>query len=166
MLGRLDRLDDRWQLHFTRTLAHDPHKVWTALTEPEHLDAWFPTSIQGARAAGAPLRFAFRHDEGPAFDGEMTIYDPPRLLEFRWGDETLRFELAPDGAGTVLTLLVGFDELGTAARDAAGWHVCLDALEHDLAGEDSPWTHRDRWDEVHPAYVERFGAEASTIGPP
>jgi len=27
-----------------------------------------------------------------------------------------------------------FDELGKAARDAAGWDTCLDFLEWDLAG--------------------------------
>jgi hypothetical protein len=109
------------------------------------------------------LQFVFREDEGPAIDGEMLAFDPPRLLELRWGDETLRFELEPDGAGTVLTFLDDFDELGKAARDAAGWHACLDALEHDLRGEPPP---SDRWKQVEGWYVERFGPEASTIGPP
>ena len=40
----------------------------------------------------------------------------------------LRFELEPDGSGSVLTLTVTFPEYGKAARDAAGWHVCLEQL--------------------------------------
>ena len=74
-------------------------------------------------------------------DGEMLTFDPPARLEFRWGEERLRFELAPEGDGCVLTFVNTFDDLGKAARDAAGWHVCLDVLGHYLAGETPPWEH-------------------------
>ena len=59
-------------------------------------------------------------------------------------------------------------KLGKAARDAAGWHTCLDALESSLAGEADPRSRMqsDRWSEVHPHYVESFGPEASALGPP
>jgi uncharacterized protein YndB with AHSA1/START domain len=165
--GELEQRNGRWQLSFTRELRHPPEKVWRALTEPEHLAAWFPTDIEGERAAGATLRFVFRNGEGPTIDGEMLTYDPPSLLEFRWGnDETLRFELQPNGDGTLLTFVNTFDELGKAARDAAGWHVCLDALESDLDGEKPTWAPHERWQQVHQSYVERFGPEAATIGPP
>ena len=54
----------------------------------------------------------------------MLRYEPPALLEFRWGnDETLRFELQADGDGSLLTFVNTFDELGKGARDAAGWHT-------------------------------------------
>jgi hypothetical protein len=62
MLGTLDKVDGRWRLRFTRHLRHPPAKVWRALTEPEHLGAWFPAAIEGERAAGARLRFAFPDD--------------------------------------------------------------------------------------------------------
>ncbi len=64
----------------------------------------------------------------PDFEGTMLAFDPPKLLELLWGDERLRFELVPDGAGTLLIFSASFAELGRAARDAAGWHVCLDLL--------------------------------------
>jgi uncharacterized protein YndB with AHSA1/START domain len=165
--GQLEQSGGRWQLHFTRRLPHPPEKVWRALTEPEHLAAWFPTDIEGERMTGAALRFVFRSGEGPTIDGELITYDPPRVLELRWGgDETLRFELQSDGQGTVLTFLNTFDQLGKAARDAAGWHACLDVLGLHLDGEPAPWTPTERWQQVHESYVERFGPDASTIGPP
>ena len=68
--------------------------------------------------------------------------------------------------GTRLTLTDTFDEQGKAARDAAGWHTCLDELGFDLDGTPSPTPSEERWDQVHPGYVERLGPEASTIGPP
>jgi uncharacterized protein YndB with AHSA1/START domain len=164
--GRLEPVGDRWQLQFTRKLPHPPEKVWRALTEPEHLAAWFPTEIEGRRAAGAALRFVFREGEMPPVDGVMITYEPPAVLEFRWGDETLRFDLRPDDDGTVLVFVNTFDELGKAARDAAGWHTCLDMLGYHLAVQEAPWTPEERWREVHSWYVEQLGPDAATIGPP
>src|SRR4051812_36701561 len=125
MEGELEQCGDRWQLRFTRRLAHTPERVWRALTESEHLAAWFPADIVGERAAGAALRFDFRNGEGPTTAGEMLAYEPPKLLELSWGGDVLRFELEPDGDGCVLPFIDTFDELGKAARDAAGWHSCL-----------------------------------------
>lgn len=166
MLGQLNDLGGRWQLQFTRTLAHPPEKVWRALTDNEHLKAWFPAQIQGDRATGAALRFVFLNDEGPPVDGEMIACDPPSVLEYRWGEATLRFELQPSGDGTLLNFLHTFDELGRAARDGTGWHACFDLLELHLAGDEPKWSPGDRWQELHPSYIERFGPEAATIGPP
>ena len=65
----------------------------------------------------------------------MVEYSPPSVMELRWeDDETLRLEVAPSGGGCVLTLINRFDEIGKAARDAAGWHACLDGLEAWLEG--------------------------------
>jgi uncharacterized protein YndB with AHSA1/START domain len=161
--GELAEKDGRYRLTFVRRLPHPPEKVWRALVEPEHLAVWFPSDIEGERAVGAALRFVFREDEGPTLDGEMLAFEPPSLLEFRWDKELLRFEVQPDGDGSVLTFVNTFDELGKAARDAAGWHSCLDILGAHLNGEPLP---EKRWEEVHAAYVERLGPEASAIGPP
>jgi uncharacterized protein YndB with AHSA1/START domain len=167
MDGHLERAEGRWRLRFIRRLPHPPEKVWRALTEPEHLAAWFPTDIEGDRAAGARLRFPFREGEGETTEGEMLTYEPPSALEFTWGDdETLRFDLEPDGDGTVLTFVNTFGELGKAARDGAGWHACLDLLGYHLDGQEPPWKPGERWGQVHPGYVEEFGPEAATIGPP
>ena len=164
--GELDRSQGRPTLRFTRRLAHPPEKVWRALTEPEHLAAWFPTTIDGELVAGAKLSFSFRDLDIPSMDGEMLACDPPSLLELNWSDERLRFELTPDGDGTLLRFTASFDELGKAARDGAGWHACLDLLACDLTGQPAPRDPGQRWRQVHAVYVQRFGPEAATIGPP
>jgi hypothetical protein len=84
----------------------------------------------------------------------------------RWGPDVLRFELTPDGDGTALAFTATMQELGKAARDAAGWHTCLDRLVRELGGEQSPADSGERWRELNSAYTARFGPEASTIGPP
>jgi len=162
-LGTLARQGDRWTLTFTRKLAHPREKVWRAVTEPEHLAAWYPQQIVGERKAGAPLRFV--SSAGDGFDGQMLVFDPPKVMEFTWGADLLRIELETDGPGTLLTLTDTFDDVGKAARDAAGWHECLDLLASDLDGTSPPAQGRI-WRQVHPVYVTRLGPDAATIGPP
>jgi uncharacterized protein YndB with AHSA1/START domain len=161
-LGTLDADGDRWRLTFTRVLTHPPAKVWRAITEPDHLSRWFPSDIEGERRAGAKLRFPFREDEGPTLDGEMLVYDEPHVLELRWGDEELRFELEPDGDGCRLTFINTFDEQGKATRDAAGWHVCLAYLVALLDGTE-PSAEEASWKRYEQVYRDRFPPEASTI---
>jgi uncharacterized protein YndB with AHSA1/START domain len=161
--GVLERASDRWRLRFTRHLAHPPARVWRAVTEPEHRDTWFPQRIVGELRVGAPLRF---ESESGDFDGEVLAFEPPSLFEFRWGTDVIRLEVRPEANGSVLTLTDTFSQQGKAARDAAGWHACLDRLECSLSDEQPSWTMADRWQAVHPGYVERFGPAAATIGPP
>ena len=165
-LGVLERAGDEVTIRFTRRLRHPIAKVWRALTQAEHLAAWFPTTVEGDLTPGAKLHYNFREMNLPGFDGTVLAADPPRLLEFTWGDERLRFELTPDGEHTVLSFSATFSELGRAARDAAGWHTCLDVLGLHLAGEQAPWPEDEHWRVVHAEYVAVFGPEASTIGPP
>ena len=166
--GQLDRSGEQWQVRFVRRLAHPQRKVWRALTEPVHRDAWFPQRIEidGDWVPGAKLRFISEIVPEGTFDGELLVFDPPTTLEMRWGADVLRFDLAADGEHTVLTMVNTLAERGTAARTAAGWHTCLDILACALDGLAPPWTGDERWRQVHPSYVSEFGPEAATIGPP
>jgi uncharacterized protein YndB with AHSA1/START domain len=166
-LGELDRTGQAWRLRFVRHLAHPQARVWRALTEPADLAAWFPSTIEGDRVAGAPLTFTFEHAEAAPMHGKMLACDPPRLLEFMWGTDQIRIELEPTATGTRLTLWDTLDANGKAARDGAGWHTCLDGLQALLDNPDSSDERRiTDWADVHPLYQQAFGPEASTIGPP
>jgi uncharacterized protein YndB with AHSA1/START domain len=162
MQGELEQRDNGWQLRFTRRLPHPPQKVWQAITEPEHLKAWFPTGVVGEWKVNTPLKFPSEYGD---FDGEVLAVQPPSLLEFRWGTDFIRLQVAPDPEGSVLTLIDRIDQLGKASRDAAGWHTCLDALERHLAGKESSPESED-WQSLDARYSQRFGPDASTIGPP
>jgi uncharacterized protein YndB with AHSA1/START domain len=163
--GELLERDGRFELRFVRELGHPVARVWEAVTSPEGLSAWFPFDVVGERRAGAALDFVFRAGEGPPFSGTMLEFSPQSAMELEWeGNETLRVELRPAGDGCELTLINRFDEIGKAARDAAGWHACLDALAASLSG--ASLDTGAVWSEVHPGYVDRFGPAAATIGPP
>ena len=96
----------------------------------------------------------------------MLSYEPLSASEFRWGPDVIRIEVRPVAQGTKLTLLDTLQERGKAARDGAGWHTCLDGLVSHLAGDPSSRDAMSQWRSVHPHYVEQFGREAATIGPP
>ena len=93
--GTLERVGGTSVLRYRRRLAHPRELVWRALTEDAHLAEWFPTTIEGARAAGAPLHLTFREPEGEPFDGEMLAFEPPPSLPsmiWRWRSRAFRRE--------------------------------------------------------------------------
>ena len=165
-IGTLEPAGQAWRLRFTRELAHPVDLVWRALTETEHLNAWFPMRVRGAWAEGATLTFADPQGRGPEFTGRVLACQPPSLLEFRWGTDVIRLEIVPNPRGCTFVLTDTFGELGKAARDAAGWHVCLDSLACHLDGAAAPWPPGEQWSEVHPGYVAKFGPDTATMGPP
>jgi uncharacterized protein YndB with AHSA1/START domain len=166
--GHLDEVDGRWRVTFRRELAHPAGKVWRAVTEPDHLAEWFPTTIDGDRSAGSRLVFRFRDGEGDPFEGTMHAFEPPTLMELDWGPDRIRIEIESTGSDAcVLTLSDTFEEQGKVARDAAGWHVCLDTLGAWLDGRSRGRSAElDHWQDVAPGYRERFGPDFATIGPP
>ncbi len=150
------------RLRFERLFPHPPEKVWRALTENEELAHWFPARIHGERQAGAKLRFVFPGGEGPTLEGEMTVFDAPRTLEYSWGGEILRWELEPRDGHTFLVFTHTFEDLSKAARDASGWEFCLGSLESVLDGTEPAPFSVDRFDVLFEKYAGRFGAKASS----
>lgn len=163
-LGELGGSSQRPTLRFVREFAHPPEVVWRAVTSPEHLSAWFPQQIDGEWKVGGRLEFSA--DAMPSFFGEVLACEPPSLLEFTWGTDVLRLKIEPVACGSRLVFTDTFDEFGKAARDAAGWHVCLDQLACSLAGTRPEGSQAERWRAVHVEYVRALGPAAGTIGPP
>jgi uncharacterized protein YndB with AHSA1/START domain len=125
---------DRPGIRFERHLRHSPDKVWRALTESDHLRSWMPCDIVGPREQGAQVELPFwpevvaKHNiEQPVLSGTIRVWDPPRVFEWTWDTDVLRWELEHDGAGTVLTFTtwLGDADPSAIANTAAGYHVCL-----------------------------------------
>jgi uncharacterized protein YndB with AHSA1/START domain len=158
MDGSYVKVDGRPALRFERRLAHPVDAVWRAITLPGELAKWFPSSVEGDLQVGGELSFTFPMDGVPPMAGEVLELDAPRRLAFTWGEDELRFELEPidDGSGTLLRFIDVLGDEGKAARDGAGWHVCLDTLEKQLAGvtTDMPGSRpSDEWREHYERYV-------------
>jgi uncharacterized protein YndB with AHSA1/START domain len=152
-LGTIRRGDDgRWVLRYERRLAHTREKVWRALTESEHLRHWMPTDIVGERRQGAPITLPFWPEviarygdrvDTPVLHGEIRAWDPPRLFEWTWAEDVLRWELDAAGGDTQLTFTTWIGDPDTRpAETAAGYHVCLDQLA-ELLERGSTTPHED-----------------------
>ncbi len=161
----------RWALCFERLFAHPRERVWEALTSASELEDWHPTPFQLEPRSGG--RVSYRAGDGTsAFtDGTVLAFEPPRLLAHTWGEDELRWELRPDAGGCVLRLRHIFDDRFKAARDGAGWHLCLQALSRALASDPRPRRrHGSRlpsdWRRLNSEYEQRFGIAPEQATPP
>jgi len=126
--------EDKWTLIVIRELRHSPDQVWKALTDPASLREWAPFDADHSLGAVGPARLSTVGTPTPQVsDTQVTQAEAPRVLEYRWGDNNLRWTLEPLGDGTRLTLWHSIDR-GFISMGAAGWHICLDVLDRLLAG--------------------------------
>lgn len=140
---------DTARLFFQRQLPHPPERVWSALTDPVQLKQWMMAasfSVE-ARVGGQVASKA-----GPsqiAAHGKILTWDPPRVFEYEWiseprtempagEDSVVRWELAPFGGGTRLTLEHRRLTRSTGTGFGPGWHAFLDRLDALLEGRPLP----------------------------
>jgi uncharacterized protein YndB with AHSA1/START domain len=157
MNGTYLEIDGRPALHFERSLPHSAERVWRAITDPAEIQHWFPAAVDYEPRVGAPMSFRFDDPDEPPTGGKVTELDPPRLFAFDWGEEQLRFELEPADDGCRLLFTHFLSESIQAARDAAGWEMCLQQLDRLLAGEDAEAPGvgpTPEWRNLYDKYVE------------
>jgi uncharacterized protein YndB with AHSA1/START domain len=160
MYGAYETIENQPALRFERRLSHPVETVWRAITESDELEHWFPSRVEvDELRLGAEMTFRFENmplDAPSEMAGRVTEFDPPRRFAFYWGEDHLRFELEPVAGSEdacLLRLTVLLDGREKAARDSAGWHVCLDRLERQLAGADAGG--REAWRELYEEYQRR-----------
>src|SRR5215467_12223285 len=97
---------EKWTLVLVRELRHSPEKVWQAITDPVHLREWAPFEAdRSLGTAGATAKLTtVGAPKAPVSETTVTRADAPRLLEYNWGGNDIRWELEPLGSGTRLTL--------------------------------------------------------------
>jgi len=161
--ARVEKQGENWTLILVRELRHAPEKVWQALTDPAHLREWAPFDADGnmgkpgstvkLTTLGAPTL--------QATETTITRADAPKLLEYNWGGQHIRWELEPFGSGTRLTLWHNIDRR-YISMGAAGWHICFDVLDHLLsanpigrivAGDALKF---GGWQRLHAEYAKQF----------
>src|SRR5262245_37504596 len=127
---------EKWTLVLVRDLRHPPAKVWQAITDPEHLREWAPfDSDRNLGAVGTASLSTVGAPKPMVSETQVKRAEVPRLLEFNWGGQDIRWELEPlEGGGTRLTLWHNIDR-GFISMGAAGWHICFDVLDHFLASD-------------------------------
>ncbi len=155
---------ENWTLVLVRELRHAPDKVWQALTDPAQLREWAPFDADRSLAtAGATVKLTTVGAPMPNVS-EATVKraDAPRELVYEWGGRDVRWELEAQGGGTRLTLWASIDRR-FIAMGAAGWHVCLDVLDHQLSGTPigrlvgGEALKFAGWQRLHAEYAKQFG---------
>ncbi|XRQ13781.1 SRPBCC family protein, partial [Actinomadura welshii] len=154
---------DRWTLIFARDLRHPPEKVWAALTEPRQLAAWAPYTADRDLSTAGGATITMIDDEKPEdIAVEVLRADRPTLLEYSFGTDLLRWDLAATGTGTRLTLRHTVIDRDWIPKVAAGWHICLDVAETLLEGRPIPPIRGAAamdfgWPELNDRYAQKFG---------
>jgi uncharacterized protein YndB with AHSA1/START domain len=158
---------DRWTLVFVRDLPHPPPKAWRALTDRDRLRRWSP--FEASRDLGtvgdATLTMVDGVD-GEREEAKATVLraEAPTLLEYVWGSDLLRWELAGTDSGTRLTLRHSIEDRGLVPKVAAGWHLCLDVADRLLAGDvvqpiRGAEAHAYGWADLAAAYGKKLGID-------
>jgi uncharacterized protein YndB with AHSA1/START domain len=155
-LGTYIEHNGRPAVRFVRTYPHPIDRLWSAITDTNELSHWFPSTVRIELRAGGTVDFS----GDPYMDdskGTVLACDPPRMLAFSWGGDELHFTLDSVGEGQCrLTFINVLEARNTAARNGAGWQVCLAELDHFLAGEPSGGPHSESalpWQPIYDAYV-------------
>jgi uncharacterized protein YndB with AHSA1/START domain len=127
---------EKWTLVLVRDLRHPPARVWHAITDPEHLREWAPfDSDKNLGTVGTAKLSTVGAPTQLVSETHVKRAEAPRVLEFNWGGQDIRWELEPLGSGgTRLTLWHNIDR-GFISMGAAGWHICFDVLDHFLTGD-------------------------------
>jgi uncharacterized protein YndB with AHSA1/START domain len=170
-LARVQKDGEKWTLVLVRQLRHSPEKVWRALTDPAQLREWAPFDADGNMGvAGSMVKLNTVGTPAP-LSSETIIKraDEPKVLEYRWGDGDLRWELEDFGGGTRLTLWHNIDRR-YISMGAAGWHICLDVLDHALGGIPlgrivGPEAMKfEGWQRLNADYAKQFGSGPMVVG--
>jgi uncharacterized protein YndB with AHSA1/START domain len=170
--ARVQKDGENWTLVLERDLRHPPEKVWQALTDPAQLGEWAPFDAdKNLGAAGTCVKLATVGAPAPhVTETTVTRADAPKVLEYKWGGQDIRWELEASGSGTRLTLWHNIDRR-FISMGAAGWHICLDVLDRLLngtpigrivAGDAMKF---GGWQRLNAEYAQQFGVEAPAWAP-
>jgi uncharacterized protein YndB with AHSA1/START domain len=155
---------EKWTLILVRELRHSPDKVWQALTDPSQLREWAPFDADGnLGTAGRTVKLTTVGAPAPMVsETRITRAEAPRVLEYNWGGNEIRWELEATPGGTRLKLWHDIDRR-FISMGAAGWHICLDVLDHALSGTPlgrivGPDAMKfGGWQKLHGEYARQFG---------
>src|SRR5215472_1757615 len=107
--AKIQKDGEKWTLILVRELRHSPEKVWQALTDPEHLREWAPFEADTSLATVGAVVKLTTVAASQVSETKVTRADAPRVLEYNWGGNDIRWELEPFAGGTRLTLWHNID---------------------------------------------------------
>jgi len=137
---------DQFTVRRTIRIAAPIEKVWSAVTEAEHISKWFGRASFEGSGVGAHGTLTF--PDHPPVPVRVEALDAPRMVSYRWGNDgasnaasaeaddhstVFTFTLEPLPDGTQLTVVeTGFentsDPMANLEDHRGGWDSELDKL--------------------------------------
>ena len=162
------------------------------LVDPADLAGWWCDSAQVEERPGGRYAFGGKHAYGGEASAEITAWEPPSLLEFRWPlggvDTTVRYELEESMDETVINVVQSAAAPPGTPRGPgmpSWWWVAIPALRSHLAKGKADlridWTARAKtfsatvpvstfpwiiwWKLTDPRELERWWARRAEVDP-
>ncbi|MBX3095500.1 MAG: SRPBCC domain-containing protein [Fimbriimonadaceae bacterium] len=154
---------DQATLVFRREFRHEQSVIWSMITLKAHLERWAPFSPSRDLNYTGPVEIMMTDGpESDTYQEMVTAVTAPSLVEYTWGGDLLRWQLESVDMGTALTLRNRVSNAEWLSRVAAGWHICLQVMDHLAGGRDIPRIVGDEakkhgWEELESLYRERLG---------
>lgn len=137
-------------LTLERQFPHPIEKIWIAITKVHPVSQWTPFAPDRPMNTPGPITLKQTDGSGYVAQGMITEMQTPYVLAFTWGTDPIRMELKNTNGETHFKFQHTIDD--KIAQTAAGWHICLQALDYLLAGNDVP--------EVHGLAAKSFGFDS------
>ncbi|QPZ37762.1 SRPBCC domain-containing protein [Paramicrobacterium chengjingii] len=149
-------------LTLERTMEHSTATLWPALTERAIIVRWAPFSPDRDLDRLGTISLRQTDDlEANANLGKVLTAATQQMLSLMWADDRIDIELAPSPEGTIVQLSHVFADVSLAPSLAAGWHICLQALDAVAGGIQIPLVvgdaaHAAGWDALYDEYMKRL----------
>jgi uncharacterized protein YndB with AHSA1/START domain len=170
ILGSLRSADGKGVVRIEDRYDTDIETLWSALTDPGRLAAWYG-DVEGDLRPGGTFRLVIESD-GWEGNGRVEACERPRHLRvttresddsWRKGqgadafDEVIEVTLTPEGDRTIVVIEVRGLPLDKIAFYGAGWQIHAETLAAHLAGRERG-DPGPRWEALVPPYQDLAAA--------
>jgi uncharacterized protein YndB with AHSA1/START domain len=137
--GTYLEVDDRPAVRFARVYDHPVERVWEAISDPAQMTHWFPSpQVAHEGRAGGSITLGGDPYQPDSRTTKVLVWEPPHRFSFEWETDELHFTLTEIDEGCRLELVNILTTNGAAARNAAGWEMCLGHLDRVVDGTWAP----------------------------
>ncbi|MFP7201054.1 SRPBCC domain-containing protein [Lysinibacillus halotolerans] len=99
-------------------------KVWSSLINNENFKFWMEHLEITNLSKGGNINFHYNDGSGTLEKIAITDYVNDKVLQFEWGEDTVRFEVFTNHSGSKLVMKQFLTKITDhTPKDLAGWHV-------------------------------------------
>lgn len=162
-LAKLVEIEHATAVRFTRVFTVGDWALWKLLTERDLVKQWFPQEYTFEPWGGGEIQFHSDEAEGLE-EGVIVQHEAPHHLVFTWGENEISYYVEPlDDDNVRFYLQDTLAHPNEAARNAAGWELCLADLERLTKGQTPALFDMDEWKRHYAAYQQAGFASGADV---